>query len=335
MVVTFAVIGLGRIGRLHAENLRFRVEGAKLVAVADVIPELAKEVGERLGVDYYTDPTKVYERKDIDAVVIATPTFLHKEMIIESLKSGKHVFVEKPMTVTSQEAREVINYVRASGRKLMVGWMRRFDPEYARAKRIVEEGGIGKVISFVSIARDPTAPPGWAADPKKSGGIFLDQLSHDFDIARWIVGEIEEVYVVGGNYIYREIAEKGDLDAVSILIRFENGAQGFIQGTRRCAFGYDLRTEIYGEKGTVFIGSCVNNLFAHGREGEIVFRGIPWFERRFFDAYIEELNAFVKAIERDEEPPITAEDGLKACLIAEACWKSFRERRPVRLSELS
>ncbi len=326
-----AVVGLGRIGRLHAELLRFRIERAKLVAVVDVIEDLAKSTAERLGVKYYTDLDKALRDEEINAVVIATPTFLHKDMIIQSAKAGKHIFVEKPMTVTSSEAREVINVINQTKVKLMVGYMRRFDSGYRRAKELVEKGAIGRVISFISIARDPGPPPGWAADPSKSGGIFLDQLSHDFDIARWIVGEISEVYVVGGNYMFEEIKKLGDLDAVSILFKFVNGAQGYIQGTRKCAFGYDLRTEIYGEKGTIYVGSHIDNLYAQGTEQGITFYGIPWFEKRFFDAYIAELQAFVDSVIQDKEPPITAIDGLKVTLIAEACWRSYREGKPVEV----
>lgn len=325
----FIVVGLGRIGRLHAELLRFKIENAKLVAVVDVVEDLARSVAEKLGAKYYTDLDKALMNGEVDAVVIATPTFLHRDMIIQSAKAGKHIFVEKPMTVTSSEARDVINAVSAAKVKLMVGYMRRFDYSYRKAKEAVERGDIGRVISFISIARDPGPPPGWAAEPSKSGGIFLDQLSHDFDIARWIVGEVSEVYVIGGNYLYEEIKQRGDLDAVSILFRFENGAQGFIQGTRRSVFGYDLRTEIYGEKGTIYVGSNIDNLYAHGREIGVVYHGIPWFEKRFLDAYVEELKSFVDAVLSDRDPPITAVDGLRVVQIAEACWRSVKEGKPV------
>ena len=214
----------------------------------------------------------------------------------------------------------------------MIGYMRRFDTYYSRAKSIVSSGNLGKVISFISIARDPAPPPGWAADPKLSGGIFLDQLSHDFDIARWIVGEVREVYVVGGNYISEEIREKGDLDVVSIIVKFENGAQGFIHGARKNVFGYDLRTEIYCENGTIFIGSPIDQLMSVGTSAGVSFNGIAWFEKRFFDAYVEELKHFTNAIIEDREPLITVHDGLRLVEISEACWRSYRERKPISIS---
>ncbi len=330
--VGFLVVGLGRIGRLHAELLRYRVENAKLVAVCDVIESLARDVATKLGVKYYTNLDDALRDKDVDAVVIATPTHLHKDMCIKALEAGKHVFVEKPLAPNLRDAKEIARYVEKTKLKFMVGYMRRFDRYYARAQQIVRSGELGKVIAFLSIARDPQPPPGWASDPKLSGGIFLDQLSHDFDIARWIVGEVREVYVVGGNYISEEIKARGDLDVVSILLRFENGAQGFIHGARRNAFGYDLRTEVYCEHGTVFIGNPVDNLSAVGTEKGITFEGIPWFEKRFYEAYINELRDFVDSIVKDREPGITVNDGVKAVEIAEACWKSFRSGKPIELS---
>ncbi len=327
------VVGLGRIGRIHAEIIRFKLDNTKLVAVCDVVAEVVKTVAEKFGVKAYTSYDDLLKDPEVDAVVIATPTFLHKDMIIKALENHKHVFVEKPITVTSGEAKEVIAAVNRYGVKLQVGYMRRFDYAFRNAKRIIDEGGIGDPITFISIARDPGAPPGWAANPKLSGGIFLDMLSHDFDMARWLMeSEITEVYVIGGNYIYEEIKAKGDLDVVSINFKFTNGAQGLIHGSRKSAFGYDLRTEVLGTEGTVYVGSNIDNMFSYGARNGITYYGIPWFERRFYDAYVEELKHFVEVILEDKAPLITAIDGLKAVQIAEACWKSVREGRPVAVS---
>ncbi len=329
--IGFLVAGLGRIGRLHAELLKTKVPGAKLVAVCDVIESLAKQVAEELHVKSYTDYDKALRDPEVEAVVIATPTFLHKDMAIKALEQGKHVFVEKPLTPNLEDAREVVKYVEKSGLKFMVGYMRRFDKYYRKAKEVVSKGELGRVIAFISIARDPAPPPGWASDPKLSGGIFLDQLSHDFDIARWIVGEVKEVFVVGGNYISEDIKRKGDLDVVSVIVSFENGAQGYVHGARKNAFGYDLRTEIYCEEGTIFVGTPIDPLLSLGKREGVTYGGVPWFEKRFYEAYIEELKDFVESITSDREPGVTVYDGLKAVEIAEACWKSFREKRPVTL----
>lgn len=327
------VAGLGRIGALHAEVFFNKVEGARLVAVMDIIEELAKSVAETYRVKAYTDYDKLLKDPEVDAVVICTPTWLHKDMIIKALEAGKHVFTEKPMTVTSAEADEVIAKLRKSGMKLQVGYMRRFDYAYSRAKKRIEEGEIGKPLTYIALARDPTAPPGWAADPSKSGGIFLDMLSHDFDMARFLMGsEVKKVHVEGGAYIWDEIKKKGDLDVVNINFEFENGALGFIHGTRKNTFGYYLRTEVYGTKGTIFVGAIADPIYSIGTEKGVVYYGYRWFMKRFYDAYVEEDKSFIKAILEDSQPVVNEDDGKKAVEIAEACWRSFKEKKPVALS---
>lgn len=333
--VGVGVVGLGRIGRLHAEILKMKVNNAELVAVSDVVESIARDVGERLSVKWYTEYERMLKDPKVEAVIISTPTFLHKDMIIKAAEEGKHIFVEKPLTVTTQEAREVISAIRKYGVKLQVGYNRRFDYAYQKAKSDVDKGKIGKPIAFISIARDPGAPPGWAADPKLSGGIFLDMLSHDFDMARWIISsEIVEVYVIGGNYIFEEIRRKGDLDVVSIVFKFKNGVQGLIHGARKFPYGYELRTEVYGDEGVVYVGSSIDNMYARGGKEGLVYHGAPWFEKRFYEAYVNELNEFIEAIVEDKEPPVTVIDGLRVIEIAEACWRSVKEGRNVNV-ELS
>ncbi|RLG83308.1 MAG: hypothetical protein DRO39_08600 [Thermoprotei archaeon] len=332
--IGLGVAGLGRIGRLHAEIARFRLEGARLVAVNDVIEGLAMSTGEKLGVKHYTEYDRMLRDPDVDAVIIATPTFLHREMVLRALEEGKHVFVEKPLAVTVGEALDIVGAARRSGLKVQVGYMRRFDYAYRRAKRTIESGGVGRPLVFIGIARDPTAPPGWAADPRRSGGIFLDMLSHDFDLARWLLGsEVEEVFVLGGSYIYEELREKGDLDVVSIVFRVGE-AQGYIHGARKNVFGYELRTEVYGTEGTVYVGVPEDPMFAHGTSQGVTRPGIGWFERRFYDAYVEELQSFVRSIAEDREPEVTVIAGARAVEIVEVCWRSFRVDRPVRVEKL-
>ena len=328
--VGFGVVGLGRIGRLHSEILKVKIENAELIAVCDVIKELAESVSKSLSVKWYTDFEEMLKDPKVDAVVISTPTFLHKDMIIKAAEYGKHVFVEKPLTVTVQEAKDVARAVKRYGIKLQVGYNRRFDYAYRKAKKDIEEGRIGKPIAFISIARDPGAPPGWAADPKLSGGIFLDMLSHDFDMARWLIGsEVKEVFVLGGNYIHEEIKRKGDLDVVSIVFSFDNNVQGIIHGTRKFPYGYELRTEVYGTEGIVYVGSNVDNMYSLGVKEGLIYHGAPWFEKRFYDAYVEELRSFTESIIKDIEPLVTLEDGLRVIEIAEACWESVRNGKKV------
>lgn len=330
--VGVGVVGLGRIGKIHAEIFSFRVPNAKLVAVSDVVKSICREVGEKLNVKWYTNYEKMLKDNEIDAVVICTPTFLHKEMIIRAAEEGKHILCEKPLTVTSSEAKECVEKVRRANVIFQIGYMRRFDYAYKKAKERIMKGEIGKPIIFIGIARDPSPPPGWAADPKLSGGIFLDMLSHDFDIARWLMNsELDTVYVRGGNYIYNEIKEKGDLDVVAIEFTFSNDTIGFIHGSRKSVFGYDLRTEVLGTEGTIYIGSTADTLFSIGKKEGIIYYGIEWFFKRFYDAYVEEDRHFIECILNNKKPMVNEIDGLRAVQIAEACWKSFKEGRPVKV----
>lgn len=324
------VVGLGRIGRIHAEIAKFRVDNARLVAVADSIEGLARGVGESLGVEWYTSYEKMLRNESVDAVIISTPTFLHREMILRAVEEGKHVLVEKPMTVTVGEALDVVSRVSKAGVKLQVGYMRRFDYAFKRAKEAIDSGSIGRVISYIAMVRDPGAPPGWAADPTKSGGIFLDMLSHDFDMARWLASsEVSEVYVAAGNYLFEEIREKGDLDVANIVFKFESGASGVIHAARKSTYGYDLRVEVYGSEGTVFVGSRIDPNYSLGTREGVTYQGASWFEKRFYDAYVAEQNHFIKCIVNDEKPLVNEVDGYRVVEVAEALWRSYRESRPV------
>ncbi|MEM2739191.1 MAG: Gfo/Idh/MocA family oxidoreductase [Candidatus Bathyarchaeia archaeon] len=331
--VRYAVIGLGRIGRLHCETLRSRIDEAELAAVCDLSEDLARSMGERFRTVWHSDYSRILVDPSIDAVIVATPTFTHKSIVLEALKEGKHVFVEKPLAPSSGEAREIVSAARGSHLKVMVGYQRRFDPAYREAKRRIEEGVIGRPVCFIDIARDPQPPSGWAADPRLSGGIFADMLTHDFDIARWLLGlEASKVYVSGGNLFYSDLKVLGDLDFVNIMLEFEGGVQGFIQGCRRSVYGYDLRTEILGTDGTISIGCNFDYSFYYGTSEGIRFHGAPWFERRFYEAYVEELRSFTEAILSDSTPQVTVEDGYKALCIADACWRSFRGKSIVSLN---
>ncbi|WP_460024880.1 Gfo/Idh/MocA family oxidoreductase [Infirmifilum sp. SLHALR2] len=327
-----AVAGLGRIGRVHSEILAYRVEKAKLVAVMDVVEELARSTAERFKVKAYTDYDSMLKDPEVDAVFVTTPTYLHHDMIVKALEAGKDVFTEKPITVTADEAVDVVTRADRAGLKLMVGYMRRFDDAYSEAKRRIASGEIGRPVAFLNVARDPGAPPGWAQDPKLSGGIFLDMLSHDFDMARFLIGsEVKRVYVSGGAVLYDEIKAKGDLDLVNVSFEFENGVYGVVHGSRKSVFGYDLRTEVLGTEGTVYVGSAVDPNLAVGVKSGVVLRGVQWFWARFYEAYVREDQAFVDSVLNDAPLPITGLDGLRVVEVAEACWRSVREGRPVEV----
>ena len=331
-VVGVGVVGLGRIGIVHSEIFALRVEGAKLVAVCDVVESRAKSVGEKYNVKWYTDYSKMLEDERVEAVVICTPTYLHVDMIIDAVKAGKHILVEKPMTLTVSEAKRVLEATSKSNIVFQVGYMRRFDYSYSEAKKAIDEGRIGKPIFVSAISRDPAPPPGWVADPKLSGGLLLDLMSHDFDAVRWLMGsEVVEVYAYGEAYIYSEVKAKGDLDCATVFLKFSNGATGVVHGSRKSVYGYDIRTEILGTDGTLFIGSSFNPEFALGSKHGVTFKGYPWFQERFYSAYVEEDKHFIKCILEGRKPLVSVVDGLRAVQIAEAAWNSIKSGKPVRI----
>lgn len=328
--INIGVAGLGRIGKVHAEIFKTKVPKARLVAVLDIDASIARGVGERLKVKWYTDYEKMLQEDSVDAVIICTPTYLHYEMIIMAAEYGKHVFCEKPMCLTVKEANEILSKISKNNIKLQIGYMRRFDDTYSRAKSYIEDGKIGEPLAYIGISRDPAPPPGWVADPKLSGGLFLDLMSHDFDMARWIIGsEVRSVYAIGEAYVFEEVKKRADLDHAIVNLEFKNKSIAVINGTRNSVYGYDIRAEVIGSKGTLFIGSNVNNLFAVGTKDTVIFNGFSWFQEKFYPAYVKEDISFVDVILNDKEPLIGCIDGLRAVEIAEACWKSVKEGKKI------
>ena len=331
-VVGVGVVGLGRIGVVHAEIFASKVEGSKLVAVCSRSESKAKSVASQFGANWYTNYEDMLKDKDVEAVAICTPTFLHADMIIKALEAGKHVFVEKPLTVTVADAERVVKAASKASVICQVGYMRRFEYSYSEAKKAIDEGKIGRPVFISAISRDPAPPPGWVADPKLSGGIFLDLMSHDFDAVRWLMGsEVTEVYAYGEAYIYDEVRAKGDIDVATVFLKFANGGVGIVHGTRKSVYGYDIRTEVYGTDGTLFIGSSLDPMFALGSPQGITYRGHPWFQKRFYDAYVAEDKHFIECILEGKKPLVGVIDGLRAVQIAEAAWKSIKEGKPVKI----
>jgi Predicted dehydrogenases and related proteins len=303
------VVGMGRAGRLHAQNFAENIKNAELKAVVDPVEEIAKEAGKEFGVPCYKSLEDALEKEDFDAVIICTPSFTHLPLIVEAAEHGKHILCEKPLTLTLEDADRAL---RATAKvKLQVGYMRRFDRYYREAKERIEKGEIGEPLIFTTIAKDPFLPAGWTGDPSKSGGIFLDMLSHDFDTARWLMGkEVKEVCAKGGNWIYGK-----DFDCVSVILEFEKGI-GTIDGCRKCCYGYDLRTEVTGSGGTIFVNSPIDANLAVGNNEGIRPKQAQWFWERFKNAFFEEDLSFVDCIQKDKEVLVTGMDGKRALEIA-------------------
>ncbi len=329
------VIGAGRIGQLHMRNIVQHIPNAEVVALADIAFEHAQAVADKLDVpDACPDPAPIFENGDIEAVLICSSTDTHASLIEEAARAGKHIFCEKPIALDLAAIDRALGAVAAAGVSLQIGFNRRFDPNFAEARRLVEEGAVGAIHIVRITSRDPEPPPpGYVAT---SGGMFLDMSIHDFDMARFIVGsEIEEVYAVGSVLIDPAIGEAGDIDTAIVTLRFDNGVLGTIDNSRQAVYGYDQRLEVFGEKGQI----SVDNPKPHTAvlslaKGDSAPPLLHFFLERYSESFIAEMKAFVDAVEHGTEPPVTGIDGRAPVEIALAAKRSLMEGRPVRLNEI-
>ena len=316
------IIGAGRIGRLHANNLKSRVPGAELVAISDVHEPAAKEVAASLGIAACGDYHAILSDPAIDAVFICSSTNTHSPISIEAARAGKHIFCEKPIDHDLDKIKAVIDAVRASGVKYQVGFNRRFDRNFKRVHEVVKEGGVGDVHIVKVTSRDPEAPP--LSYVKTSGGIFLDMAIHDFDMVRYLTGsEVVEVSAFGACLVDPEIGKAGDADTCAIMLRFENGALGVIDNSRQAVYGYDQRIEVFGSKGCITADNeTANNTTLYTADAVTREKPLWFFLERYNDAYIAEARSFVEACLNDRETPVGVNDGLQPVLIGLAAKES-------------
>jgi scyllo-inositol 2-dehydrogenase (NAD+) len=334
--VQIGLIGAGRMGATLAHHLVFSVEAADLVAIADLNREAAEALARRCQVDrVYEDHADLLARDDVDAVVIATPTKTHVEMIKVAAAAGKHIFVEKPLALTLAGCDEAIAAAESAGVKLQVGFMRRFDPAYLDAKQRIEAGEIGTPVMFKSTGRDPFRTGLEFARRENSGGLILDMGVHDFDCARWLMGsELQRVHSEGGCLVFPELAEVGDIDNAVINLHFTNGAVGNIDLSRNAVYGYDIRTEVMGSEGSLWIGDLKQTpLLVLNRSG-VTHDTLAHFPERFAGAYAAEMRAFADAVSGDQPPSISGLDARAATAIGVAATLSLDEGRPVLLEEV-
>ena len=330
------LIGAGRIGKLHGDNLTYSVPGAKLVAVAEIA--LSDEVvawAKGLGVEKITSsPEDIMKDKDIDAVYICSSTDTHADFIIQAAREGKHIFCEKPIHTEVEVIKEALKEVEKAGVKLQIGFCRRFDHNHKKVRDTVASGRLGRPHVVKITSRDPDiAPLEYLA---VSGGIFVDMTIHDFDMARYLSGsEVEEVTAYGAIMIEPEVAKFGDVDTAIVMLKFENGALGVIDNSRASRYGYDQRTEVHCDKGCVQVANDLNDTSMIST-GEGVFCEKPtwFFLERYNDAFIAGSKAFVEAVLEDKEVPVNGNDGLMPVYIAIAAEKSLKENRPVKLEEV-
>ena len=333
--LNIGLIGAGRIGRVHAENLAYRIPGINLASVADVFLEAAEKCAADFQIPEVTqDPQTIINDGDIDAVIICSSTDTHAQFIADAANAGKHIFCEKPIALDLDVIDEALTAVERSGVKLQLGFNRRFDPNFKQARDMVAAGEIGTPHIVHIISRDPSPPP--VEYIKVSGGIFLDQTIHDFDMARFLLdSEVEEVYAVGGVMVDPAIGAAGDIDTAITTLRYANGAIGMIDNSRQAVYGYDQRVEVFGSEGTVVVGNRTPHTAVYSNAQAVQSaKPLYFFLERYMDAYLAEMKVFIDCVIQDTPPPVTGMDGRIPVVMGLAAWKSYRENRPVKLSEI-
>ena len=331
--IRMGVLGTGRIGRLHAENLAFRVPGAQLVAVADVNLGAARACAAACHVDRaHEDPREVIEDPGIDAVLICSSTDCHADQMEQAAAAGKQIFCEKPIDLDLARIDRALAAVQQAGVKLMIGFNRRFDPGFARAREMVQQGKIGTPHLVRITSRDPAPPP--AEYVAVSGGLFLDMTIHDLDMARWIIGsDVEEIHAMSAVLVDPAIGEAGDVDTAILSLRYASGALGSIDNSRKAVYGYDQRLEVFGSEGCVVVGNeTPNRAVFSGADGVVSDTPLYFFVERYQAAYVAELQEFVSCLQQDRAPSVTGVDGRMPVLMALAAQRSRLENRPVKVA---
>jgi len=327
------VVGVGAMGKRHAENIRRLIPEAQLVAVADADLGRARQVAAELEIDHYYDSAEaLVERKDIQAVAVVTPAKFHGAAIKTCARAGKDIFCEKPLTLTVAEADEVLEVTAKAGVRLQPGHVRRYDPSHVRAKKRIEAGEIGDPVIFKSLARDLEPPPVSYMASGVNGMFFQDSTVHEFDLGRWMMNdEIAELHAYGAVLVFPEAAQFHDIDTALVNMKFSRGALGAVENYMQSGYGYDIRTEIVGSKGTIMLGYLQQTpevvLTASGARTDVV----DHFLVRFADGYLDEMRDFVRTMLADGEPKVDGFDGRQAVAVAAAAERSYREGRPVKL----
>jgi len=330
------VIGAGRIGKLHIENLLRKVPDISLKIVSDVnVDDKLKQWADERGVlKLTTDSNEIFTDPEINSIIIASSTDTHTRYIQEAAKAKKNIFCEKPIDVDIDRIKKTLEVVKNEGVKLMVGFNRRFDRNFMRVHEAVISGQVGDPQIIKITSRDPAPPP--IEYIKISGGIFLDMTIHDWDMARYQAGsEVEEVYANGAVLVDPAIGKAGDIDTAVAILKFKNGAIGIIDNTRQAVYGYDQRVEVLGSKGCVLADNeATNTVRIYTAECTNIDKIPYFFLERYMESYATELKSFFDCLQNNQDPTPNGEDSLQDVLVAMAAQKSFKENRPVKISEV-
>ena len=317
------LIGLGRLGRVYARDLAGRIAETRLVAVADPAGSLAQEVAAEFDVPHhYADPLALIDDPAVDAIVIVSPTHTHRELVIAAAGRRKPTFCEKPPALSLDEVAAMQEAIARSGMFFQMGFMRRFDAGYASAKKQLDAGRIGTPLVFKSTSRDPFRPSLEYANPKSSGGMLIDMGIHDFDLARWFMGGVRTVSVVGATIAYPELVTVGDIDNAVVSLTFTGGTLGVVDLSRSGIYGYDIASEILGLEGTLRIGYLRETPVMLLTKNSVAHDTVPYFMERFERAYTLQLENFADNVLGGRPAPVTIQDGVGALRIAIAATRA-------------
>jgi myo-inositol 2-dehydrogenase/D-chiro-inositol 1-dehydrogenase len=333
-IINVGVIGAGRIGKIHAEDLANRIPGVKVVTISDPDLIAAQELAARLQVGWAIgDYHEILKDRTIDAVAICSPTALHAQHIVEAAQAGNQIFCEKPIAYDLKQIDVVLAEVEKAGVKLQIGFNRRFDASFKHAHDMIWAGKIGAPHILRITSRDPHPPtPEFA---KLSGGIFFDMTIHDFDMAQFLFGEIEEVYTVGNVLVDPRIGDAGDIDTAIITLKFKNGALGTIDNSRQAVYGYDQRIEAFGSAGMVQAQNNLEDSLIYSNADQVALaKPVLFFLERYRESFITEMAQFIACVRSGEQPPVNGYDARKPVVIGLAAQRSYLEGRPVKLTEI-
>lgn len=333
--IQIGLLGMGRIGKIHFQNIQqYFSNVATVVAVADPLIDVPAIQKQYSSVFFTTDSKEVVLSKDVEAVLICTPTSSHAELLELAIQSGKSVFCEKPMDLSLDRTKALAELAKSTNTKLMMGFNRRFDPDFLHARESVNKGTIGDVQIVKITSRDPGLPP--VDYIKNSGGLFMDMAIHDFDMASYIMGKkVVEVFAKGAVRVDKAVGEAGDIDTALTTLTFEDGTYAVIDNSRKAVYGYDQRIEIFGSNGMIQVDNNQHNRNVLYNESGIHYAlPLDFFMDRYAKSYLNEMDFFITALNNNTDMPVGGDDALQATKVAVAAKKSMLEGRPVKLSEI-